>query len=101
MSAKASNVRSDLKRMSSIAAAKLREATTGDEVWLEGRKTPITINNRNEKADRVVFNAKGNGYDYVLAVANHGMRGECVRFPSRGSAEDLTDDVQGVRHTDD
>ena len=100
MSAKASNVRSELERMSPIAAAKLREATDGDEVWLSGRKTPITIVSRHEKADRVVFNAQGNGYDYVLAVANHGTRGECVRFPSRGSGEDLTDNVQGVRHID-
>jgi len=101
MSATISAPASDLKQMSSIAAAKLREATAGDEVWLEGRKTPLTITNRDEKDGRTVFTAQGNGYDYILAVADHGMRGECVRFASRGSSEDLTDDVQGVRHIDD
>jgi len=93
----------DLNRMSPIAVKKLRNATVGDEIWLHDRKTPIIIDNRRENADRVEFIASGNGYDYLLAVASspYENRGECVRFPSRGNGENLTDDVQGIRHVGD
>jgi hypothetical protein len=104
MAAHQTQTTDDLKQMSPIAARKLRDATPGDEVWIDGRKTPLTIDTRTEKNDRVVFNASGNGYDYIIQVADRfaGSLGECARFPSRGTTgEDFTDDVQGVRHTDD
>jgi len=93
----------DLNQMSPIAVKKLRNATVGDEVWLHDRKTPIIIDNRRENGDRVEFIASGNGYDYFLTVASspYEVRGECVRWASRGNGENLTDDVQGVRHVED
>ena len=93
------NDSTELKKMSPLVANKLREATTGDEVWMKGRKTPLKIQQINDKDGMTVFNAQGNGYDYIIRVHEFDARGDCVRFASRGTTEDLTDDLQGVRHT--
>ena len=85
--------------INTLVASKLRNAEAGDEIWMEGRKTPLKIQNIKQRGDVLVFNCSGNGYDYVVKTqAEHGSGVECVRFASRGNSEDLTDDLQGVLH---
>ena len=66
------------------------------------RKRPLTVV---DGATRTVANDHHDPQAGCVAfeTQQHAIeaRGDCVRFPSRGSGEDLTDDVQGVRHTDD
>ena len=100
-SAKAADDSTELKLMSPLVADKLRDASPGDEVWMKGRKTPLKIQQINHNDGMTVFNAQGNGYDYIIRLHEFDARGDCVRFASRGSGEDLTDDLQGVRHVDD
>ncbi|AFH22685.1 hypothetical protein OSG_eHP32_00155 [environmental Halophage eHP-32] len=91
----------DLDTIRPLVARKLRNADEGDEVWLRDRKTPLIINNIADKGDRLVMCCQGNGYDYIIRVDDFRNLGDCIRFGSRGSSENLSDDLQGVRHTDD
>lgn len=85
--------------LSALAARKLRDAEPQDEVWVRDRKTPLIIQTRDEKDDEIVFNATGNGYDYVISVDPDRPYGKCVRASTRDAdSTDLTDDIQGVRH---
>jgi len=89
----------EFEQINTLVASKLRDAEAGDEIWMDGRKTPLKIQNSKRRGDVLVFNCSGNGYDYVVKTeAEYGSGVECVRFGSRGNSEELTDDLQGVVH---